>query len=254
VRRNRRRYGGYIVHAGVAVALIGVAASTSFQHQRYAYLRPGQSAPIDGYVVKYLKPTATATAQKLSFGAELGVYKGGHRVTTIVTSDGYYPSTDPSLGVLGRFFGGSQESRVGLDSGFTRDFWAVISVNLTPLQTMINNGDRLFGAEMSKLSSLPPSQQTAALNQVYALRDLAIRGLTNRFITHPWTATFLLEVSPLVMWLWLGAIICVIGGLIALVPAPAPRRRRARLRVPAPAPAAQPAVPPAAAMPARELV
>src|ERR1700760_1766668 len=43
VARNRRRYGGYIVHAGVAIALIGVAASTSFQHQRTATLRPGQS-------------------------------------------------------------------------------------------------------------------------------------------------------------------------------------------------------------------
>ena len=41
VRRNRRRYGGYIVHAGVAVALVGVAGSTSFQHQRYATLAPG---------------------------------------------------------------------------------------------------------------------------------------------------------------------------------------------------------------------
>ena len=41
VRRNRRRYGGYIVHAGVAFALIGVAASTSFQDSRTATIRPG---------------------------------------------------------------------------------------------------------------------------------------------------------------------------------------------------------------------
>ena len=32
VRRNRRRYGGYIVHIGMAVLFIGVAASSSFQH------------------------------------------------------------------------------------------------------------------------------------------------------------------------------------------------------------------------------
>jgi cytochrome c-type biogenesis protein CcmF len=248
VRRNRRRYGGYIVHAGFAVALIGVAASTSFQHQRYAYLRPGQSAPIDGYVVKYVKPVASATAQKLSFGADLAVYKGGHLVTTLVTSDGYYPSQDSTMGVLGRFFGGSQESRVGLDSGFTHDFWAVVSVNLTPLQTLINNGDAVFGKALSSAAALPPSQQLAQVNRIYGLRDQAIRELTNRFISHPWTATFLLEVSPLVMWLWLGAIICAIGGLIALVPAPPPRRRgRMPVAVPAPAAAAAP-------MPVRELV
>ena len=34
IRRNRRRYGGYIVHAGLAVLLIGVAASSSFQHSQ----------------------------------------------------------------------------------------------------------------------------------------------------------------------------------------------------------------------------
>ena len=32
VRRNRRRYGGYIVHVGIAVLFVGVAASSSFQH------------------------------------------------------------------------------------------------------------------------------------------------------------------------------------------------------------------------------
>ncbi|TML95188.1 MAG: heme lyase CcmF/NrfE family subunit, partial [Actinobacteria bacterium] len=41
IRRNRRRYGGYIVHAGLAVLLIGVAASSSFQHSRDVVLKPG---------------------------------------------------------------------------------------------------------------------------------------------------------------------------------------------------------------------
>ena len=45
-------------------------------------------------------------------------------------------------------------------------------------------------------------------------------------MTHPWAATFLLIVSPLVTWLWLGAIMAAIGGLIALWPLPPPRRRR----------------------------
>ena len=34
VARNRRRYGGYIVHAGIAVLFLGVAASSSFQTSR----------------------------------------------------------------------------------------------------------------------------------------------------------------------------------------------------------------------------
>src|SRR6476660_5205378 len=56
--RNRRRYGGYVVHAGIAILLIAVAASSSFQTSRDLRLRPGQSATVDNYHLKYVKPTA----------------------------------------------------------------------------------------------------------------------------------------------------------------------------------------------------
>ena len=47
--RNRRRYGGYTVHVGMAVLFIGVAASSAFQHARDVRLVPGQSATVGGY-------------------------------------------------------------------------------------------------------------------------------------------------------------------------------------------------------------
>ena len=245
VRRNRRRYGGYIVHAGIAVALIGVAASTSFQHSRYATLAPGQSARIDGYTIRYVRPTAGASAQKISFGAVLAVFKGGHHVTTVQTTYGLYPSSDPTLGPIGRFFNGSDESRIGLDSGFTHDIWTVIDPSLQPLQGLINQGDAKITAALNAVAKQPPATQPQALNVLYTLRDQAVAALTRRFVTHPWPATFLLIVSPLVTWLWLGAIICVIGGLIALLTAPVARaRRRARVRaLETPGPATAPAPP-----------
>ena len=110
VRRNRRRYGGYIVHAGVAIALIGVAASTSFQHSRTATIKPGQSVTLDGYRFRYVRPTATASAQKLTFGAIIAVTSGSLQVATLHTTYGLYPSQDPTQGPIGRFFNGSSES------------------------------------------------------------------------------------------------------------------------------------------------
>src|SRR5947209_7559706 len=89
VRRNRRRYGGYIAHAGLAVLLVGVAASSSFQHSRDVTLAPGQRATIDGYLVRYVRPTMSASAQKISFGAVLDVSKGGRHVTTLRTRRGF---------------------------------------------------------------------------------------------------------------------------------------------------------------------
>ena len=44
VQRNRRRYGGYLVHVGVAVLFAGVAASSAFQDARDVELQVGQTA------------------------------------------------------------------------------------------------------------------------------------------------------------------------------------------------------------------
>ena len=49
VRRNRRRYGGYVVHIGIAVLFVGVAASSSFQHASELGLSPGQSTRVGAY-------------------------------------------------------------------------------------------------------------------------------------------------------------------------------------------------------------
>ena len=122
VPRNRRRYGGYIVHIGIAVVLIGIAASSSFQHSQDVLLSPGQHAKIDGYTVRYVKPVESVTAAKISFGAVLDVTKGGNHVTTVTTTRSYYPSTDPTQGIVGRFFDSvNSDSQVGLDAGLRRD-------------------------------------------------------------------------------------------------------------------------------------
>jgi cytochrome c-type biogenesis protein CcmF len=234
VRRNRRRYGGYIVHAGVAVALVGVAASTSFQHSRTATIKPGQSVLVDGYRIRYVRATASATAEKISFGAILDVTSGSTQVSTLHTTYGLYPSQDPTQGPIGRFFNGSAESRVGLKAGLTQDIWTVINPNITPLQGLINRGDAVLSRALSDALKEPPAAQAQALSQLYQLRDIAIRGLTQRFVTHPWAATFLMIVSPLVTWLWLGAIMAALGGLIALWPLPPPQPTRRRFGSPDP--------------------
>ncbi len=229
VRRNRRRYGGYIAHAGLAVLLIGVAASSSFQHSHDVILRPGQQTSVDGYTIRYVRPVATATAEKISFGAVLDVSKSGRHVQTLTTTRGFYPAQDPTLGVVGRFFNGEEESQVGLRAGLTKDIWTVISPDLTPIQPLINQGDQVFLKAMQAAAALPPAQARAQITNLFTARDAAIGALAERWVKHPWPSEFLLIISPLVTWIWLGAIIIAIGGVIALWPARAlPRRRSAR--------------------------
>jgi cytochrome c-type biogenesis protein CcmF len=226
IRRNRRRYGGYIAHAGFAVLLVGVAASSSFQHSHDVNLSPGQRASVDGYTIRYVRPTAQATSAKVSFGAVLDVSKSGKHVTTLTTTRGFYPATaDPTVGPISEAFNGASDSQVGLRAGLTRDIWSVINPNLQPLQAEINRGDQVFTKLMTSLTPTE-AREPANVQFIRTERARAIAGLTSRFVTHPWPAEFLLIVSPLVTWIWLGAIIIAAGGLIALWPVPAFARRR----------------------------
>ncbi len=83
VRRNRRRYGGYLVHLGVMVLFVGVAASSSFQNIHDARLSPGQSTRVGSYTFTYVKPTSQLHAasngrlERISFGAVLRVKRDG---------------------------------------------------------------------------------------------------------------------------------------------------------------------------------
>jgi cytochrome c-type biogenesis protein CcmF len=239
VRRNRRRYGGYIVHAGLAVLLVGVAASSSFKHSRYASLRPGQTASIGGYTVKYVRPTVAASSQKISLGAVLQVYKGKQRVARLHSAYEMFPSQDPSLGPIGRFFNGSTESHIGLNSGLMRDIWTDVdpcagggsSSCLGPLQPQINQANAQMEKALNEVARLPVAQQRRLLapsSPLWAARNARIEKILSLYTRRPWPVTFLMIVSPLVMWLWIGGLIMVCGALISLRPVPALSRVRAR--------------------------
>jgi cytochrome c-type biogenesis protein CcmF len=243
IGRNRRRYGGYIVHAGLAVLLIGVAASSSFAHSRDVILSPGQGAGVGGYQIRYVRPVEHVSNAKVSFGAVLDVSKGGKHVTTLTTTRGFYPAPDdPTLGPISNAFNGQADSNVGLQAGLTRDIWTVVNPDLTPLQSDITKGDRAF---LKLMTSLTPAQasQPSVVNWIRYYRAQAIEGLADRYVSHPWPVEFLLIVSPLVTWIWLGALIIAFGGLIALWPVPVRMRRRPSAHTPARQPAAAPAPP-----------
>jgi cytochrome c-type biogenesis protein CcmF len=211
VRRNRRRYGGYLVHLGIAVLFVGVAASSAFQHARDVRLSPGQSARVGDYDIAYVRPTSRLAAEKISLGAVLDVRRHGRHVATLRPTRGYYPSLDQAgLGTIGRYFEGQATSEVGLDAGPTRDLWTAVEPDLGPLQRFIDAADRRF-------SNAGPN-----------LQGFLIAAIVQRYQDAPPPATFRLIASPLVSWIWIGALIVAAGAAIALWPAPLGLRARAR--------------------------
>lgn len=51
--RNRRRYGGYVVHLGVILMGVGVVGTMMFQQETQQSLRPGESLTIGDYKITY---------------------------------------------------------------------------------------------------------------------------------------------------------------------------------------------------------
>jgi cytochrome c-type biogenesis protein CcmF len=81
IARNRRRYGGYVVHAAIVLLAIGIAGSSAYQTQRQAVLRAGQSVEAAGYTLTYLGSTGVRGPNYTGFRALVNVSGHGERFT-----------------------------------------------------------------------------------------------------------------------------------------------------------------------------
>jgi cytochrome c-type biogenesis protein CcmF len=216
VRRNRRRYGGYIVHVGMALLFVGVAASSAFQDERDVRMKVGDTTRIGDYTVTYERgkadiETRDGRLENIVIGARLKVTKDG-KTFTARTERRYFPSTSPQFGPVGRFFEGEATSEIALKAGLFNDFWAAYQPDQESIRKVVDALDK-------RMANAPPVQQ---MRSAFLFADL----LGQR----PPEATFRLISSPLVTWIWLGAIIVFLGGLTALWPARDAATRKARAR------------------------
>ncbi len=215
IRRNRRRYGGYVVHAGIAVLFVGVAASSAFQDARDVRLAPGQTARVGGYEITYDKPTSQLAAasngrlERIDLGARLRVSKDGRFLGVLETEKSFFPTADPNLGPVSRFFEGEATSEVGLMAGWRRDLWTAVNPDIARLRARVEEGDRVFG----RIADAPAATREPLLAQ-------ALQGLAGSYTREAPPATFRVIASPMVTWIWVGAIIVILGSLICLIPSP----------------------------------
>ncbi len=79
--RNRRRYGGYLVHLGFVLVVLGLAGAP-FEQTWTGELRPGQSFELKSYRLTYVGPVSYTTPERIVNGATLVVRKNGKRVGT----------------------------------------------------------------------------------------------------------------------------------------------------------------------------
>jgi len=222
VRRNRRRYGGYLVHVGMATLFVGVAASSAFQHARDVRIRPGQSANVGGYNIRYSKPvgrveTRDGRVERIALGAQLVVSKDGRILSTLEPTRGYYPASAPFAPVSG-MFGGESTSEVRMIAGLRRDIWSAVEPELSSVRPVMRTYDRAI--RKMAADKRPVDQQVLAFR-------VGLEKVVQTYAAGRPPATFRMLVSPLVAWIWIGGVIVFGGGLLSMWPAPRGVRRRA---------------------------
>ncbi|MCS7050665.1 MAG: cytochrome c biogenesis protein CcsA [Thermomicrobium sp.] len=158
LRRNNRRYGGYIVHLAMILMAVGIVASNAFQVERQFVLRPGEEGLIGSYRVVYrgLEDRRTADAEVVA--AHVDLYRGNDYVGSVASFRYFY-----------RNYEDQPTARMGI---------------------------KLVG-----------------MDDVYVVLD---RWEENG------TASLRVYVNPLVIWIWIGAAVFLLGTLTLFWPQPAP--------------------------------
>jgi len=83
VAKNKRRYGGYLVHLGMMVLFIGVTGSQAFQTEKTATLRPGESFDFEGYRLEFTDLTSATTPNMEQVVTTVKVSTGARELTTL---------------------------------------------------------------------------------------------------------------------------------------------------------------------------
>ncbi len=90
VGRNRRRYGGYVVHAAIVLLAIGIAGSNAYQTVREQRLAVGQSMQVGAYTLVYRGSERKNTPQGFEVRGNVDVYKGGRFVQRLRPGKNHY--------------------------------------------------------------------------------------------------------------------------------------------------------------------
>lgn len=115
VSRARRRYGGYLVHAGVALMFLGWTGS-AYDVENEASLMPGQTLEVGGYTFRYDRVRVDEDPNKRMLYTDLTVLAGGRSVGEVSPAKFVY-RTHPQM----------PTTEVDIQTGPLHDLYVIMS-------------------------------------------------------------------------------------------------------------------------------
>jgi cytochrome c-type biogenesis protein CcmF len=145
--RNRRRYGGYLVHAGIAVMAVAVAVSATMGSETTATLRPGESVSLDGYTVTFDRLAVerlAADPRVLETRADLTL--AGRQAGPMAAALRDYPNSVDSIATPGVRTGAGEDLYVTLLAADQASQSVTLGIHRNPLVAWIWIGGGIVAA------------------------------------------------------------------------------------------------------------
>jgi len=138
---NRPRYGGMIVHLGIALIAVGIIGSSFYQSEAEVGLQPGESMDIENYTLTYEGMSVNEASTKIVFTAKLSV-QNGHSLIGELKPEKYiqresgHVATEVAIRSMPRWWFPLEDLYVIL-GGWTDDGTATFKVLVNPLVSWI---------------------------------------------------------------------------------------------------------------------
>lgn len=100
--KNRRRYGGYIIHLGVVMIFLAITGTSAFRVEQQATVKPGEAFEVGHYKLLFERVEAWETAHAAYMAARLAVFQNGRQVDIVSPEKRFYkkpqqPATEVAI-------------------------------------------------------------------------------------------------------------------------------------------------------------
>ncbi len=172
--RNRRRYGGYVVHLGIVCAVIGIAGSTFFQTSLQQNLKPGESMTLGPYTLSFAGFDDYVEADHEVIAARINVFENGAQIASLAPQKNYYSAVDQMTSEVAVRSTAREDLYVIL-AGWDQDGSATLKVIVNPLVVWLWVGFGVFMAG-TLIAAWPDAREGRALARVRAREAVAAVG------------------------------------------------------------------------------
>src|SRR5215831_5384226 len=90
VGKNRRRYGGYIIHVGIVSIFVGIAASSVFRIEAQQTMKAGDEMRVGRYTLRYDRIESQENGHVARTAAVLPVFVDGRQIDTLMPEKRFY--------------------------------------------------------------------------------------------------------------------------------------------------------------------